>query len=118
LTRRDWKDLVHVELHDPETGAVRLGRFGWKAAKFSLRHQTASASLQDMSVTSPVYPSRDCLAGPTACTPAKAERGISEADLGSVFRYVALLGVPARRSLASGFPKGLASLADLNVDAA
>ena len=50
---------------DPETGAVRLGRFGWKAAKASLRHQTAAALLQDMSVTSPVYPSRACNSGPT-----------------------------------------------------
>eukprot|EP01032_Pedospumella_encystans_P029170 gene29169-32944_t len=33
---------------DPETGAVRLGRFGWKASKSSLRHQTAAALLQDM----------------------------------------------------------------------
>ena len=103
---------------DPESGAVRLGRFGWKASKFSLRHQAASALLQDMSVTSPVYPSRDCLAGPASCTPAKAERGLSEADLQSISRYLELLAVPAQRSLASGFPKGVAPLADLDVDPA
>ncbi|HSW07385.1 di-heme oxidoredictase family protein, partial [Aquabacterium sp.] len=103
---------------DPETGDVRLGRFGWKAGKFSLRHQAASALLQDMSVTSPVYPTRDCLAGPAGCTPAKAERGITEADLQLISRYLQLLAVPAQRSLASGFPKGVAPLADLDVDPA
>ncbi len=103
---------------DPETGAVRLGRFGWKASKASLRHQAASALLNDMSVTSPAYPSRDCLAGPAACAAGKAERGVSDAELQSIARYLALLAVPAQRSLASGFPKGVAPLADLDVDPA
>jgi CxxC motif-containing protein (DUF1111 family) len=101
---------------DPETGAVRLGRFGWKASKVSLRHQAAAALLQDMSVTSPVYPSRACNTGPAACATAKAEPGISEADLQSVSRYLALVGVPAQRSLASGFPKGVAPLDEHRVD--
>lgn len=101
---------------DPETGAVRLGRFGWKATKASLRHQTAAALLQDMSVTSPVYPSRACNSGPAACATGKAEPGISEADLQQVSRYLALLAVPAQRSLASGFPKGVAPLDEHRVD--
>jgi CxxC motif-containing protein (DUF1111 family) len=100
---------------DPETGDVRLGRFGWKAGKFNLRHQAASALLQDMSVTTPVYPSRDCLAGLPTCR-TKSERGLSETDLQSITRYLQLLAVPAQRSLVSGFPKGVAPLADLDVD--
>jgi CxxC motif-containing protein (DUF1111 family) len=103
---------------DAESGSVRLGRFGWKASKFSLRHQAATALLQDMSVTNPVYPTRDCLAGPANCSAAKAEKGLSEADLQSVSRYLQLLAVPAQRSLASGFPKGVSPLADLDVDPA
>jgi len=101
---------------DSETGSVRLGRFGWKASKYSLRHQAATALLQDMSVTSPVYPTRDCLAGPATCSAAKAERGLTEAELQTISRYLELLAVPAQRSLASGFPKGVAPLADLDVD--
>ena len=99
---------------DPETGAVRLGRYGWKASKVSLRHQSAAAALQDMSVTSPVYPNRDCLSG--KCTPSKAEKGLSEDDLTLVSRYLALLAVPAQRSVASGFPKGVTPLPDLDVN--
>jgi len=101
---------------DAETGGVRLGRFGWKASKYSLRHQAATALLQDMSVTSPPYPTRDCLAGPAACSAGKAEQGLAEADLQTIARYLELLAVPAQRSLASGFPKGVAPLPDLDVD--
>jgi len=102
--------------YDPETGAVRLGRYGWKASKVSLRHQAAGAALLDMSVTSPVYPNRDCLAGPTKCTTAKVEPGIAEEDLQLIVRYLGLLGVPAQRSMASGFPKGVSPLPYLDVN--
>ena len=101
---------------DPESGAVRLGRFGWKASKATLRHQSAAALLQDMSVTSTVYPSRACDMNPAGCRNAVAQRGISEADLQSITHYLTLLAVPAQRSLASGFPKGVAPLDEHRVD--
>ncbi|RNF31655.1 thiol oxidoreductase [Massilia aurea] len=101
---------------NPETGAVQLGRFGWKASKATLRHQTASALLQDMSVTSPVYPSLSCDNNPAGCATAPKQRGISETDLTKISHYLALLAVPAQRSLASGFPKGVAPIKELDVD--
>ena len=101
---------------DPETGAVRLGRFGWKASKATLRHQSAAALLLDMAVTSPVYPNRSCGSDPAGCATAPAQKGISEADLQAISRYLALVGVPAQRSVSSGFPKGVAPLDALNAD--
>jgi len=101
---------------DPETGAVRLGRFGWKASKATLRHQAAAALLLDMAVTSPVYPNRSCSTDPAGCASAGAQKGMSEADLQSISRYLALVGVPAQRSIASGFPKGVAPLDEHRVD--
>jgi CxxC motif-containing protein (DUF1111 family) len=103
---------------EPETGAVRLGRFGWKASKATLRHQAAAALLQDMSVTSPVYPNRSCNTDPAGCAAAGAQKGITEADLQSISRYLALVAVPAQRSIASGFPKGVAPIDELNVNPA
>lgn len=103
---------------DPDTGAVRLGRFGWKAGKFSLRHQAASALLEDMSVTTSMFPSRDCLSGPATCKTAPADKGLTDADLLSISRYLALVAVPAQRSLESGFPKGVSPLGYLDVDPA
>jgi len=103
-------------VYDPESGAVRLGRFGWKASKASLRHQSAIALLQDMAVTSPVYPNRSCDANPATCDSAPKQKGISESDLQSITNYLALLAVPAQRSLESGFPKGVAPLDEHRVD--
>ncbi|NHZ66342.1 di-heme oxidoredictase family protein [Massilia genomosp. 1] len=102
---------------DPESGAVRLGRFGWKASKATLRHQSADALLLDMSVTSPVYPNRSCGFDPAGCGSKGAQKGILESDLKSITQYLALVGVPAQRSVASGFPKGVAALDEHRVDA-
>ncbi|WP_202419780.1 di-heme oxidoredictase family protein [Pseudoduganella guangdongensis] len=101
---------------DPESGAVRLGRFGWKASKASLRHQAAAALLQDMAVTSPVYPNRNCASDPVGCKSAPAQRGVSEPELQLISQYLALVAVPAQRSLPSGFPKGVAPLDEHRVD--
>lgn len=103
-------------VYDPESGAVRLGRFGWKASKATLRQQAATALLQDMSVTSSVYPSRDCNYGPAACAAGERKPGITEADLTSLANYLALVAVPAQRSQASGFPKGVAPLDEHRVN--
>jgi CxxC motif-containing protein (DUF1111 family) len=102
--------------YDPETKAVRVGRYGWKASKVSLRHQASGAALLDMSVTSPVFPNRDCLAGPANCTSAKVETGLTDDALQLITRYLGLLAVPAQRSLTSGFPKGVTPLSYLDVN--
>jgi len=102
---------------DPETGATRLGRFGWKAYKASVRHQAAAALLNDMSVTSPVFPNRSCATDPAGCRKAPAQKGIQEADLTALTQYMQLLAVPAQRSLASGFPKGVMPTEEHRVDA-
>ncbi len=104
-------------VYDPETGAVRLGRFGWKAAKASLRHQAAAALLQDMAVTSPVYPSRWLHARPGLL---HAGHGRARHLGGGPAVHRQLPGAgggAAQRSLASGFPKGVAPLDEHRVDA-
>lgn len=101
---------------DSETSAVRMGRFGWKASKATLRQQTAAALLLDMAVTSPVYPNRSCNTDPAGCASATAQKGISESDLKLISHYLALVGVPAQRSVASGFPKGVAPMEEHRVD--
>ncbi len=82
---------------DPETGATRLGRFGWKAGTASLRHQIASALNLDMGVLTAVMPEPDCGSAQTGCGPRGAELG--NEDLERMVRYVAVLGVAARRNL-------------------
>ena len=92
---------------DPETGVRHLGRFGWKASKGSLRQQSGDALLKDMGVTSPVFKSRDCQRGVTNCNANATTTAISDADIKTLANYLALLGVPAQRSLRSGYMTGV-----------
>lgn len=93
---------------NPETGQRHLGRFGWKASKASLRHQSGEALLQDLGVTSPVYKSIECQRGETNCNASASNTtSISETEIERISSYLALLGVPAQRSLRSGYPDGI-----------
>ncbi|PTL83865.1 di-heme oxidoredictase family protein [Vitiosangium sp. GDMCC 1.1324] len=82
---------------DPQTGEARLGRFGWKAGTARLRHQIADAFNGDMGVTSSVFKTLDCGSAQTGCSGSSTE--LSDQDLDKIVRYIALLGVPARRDL-------------------
>lgn len=77
---------------DPETDQFRLGRFGYKAGKARLRHQIAAALNNDMGVTTTVFPRLD-----------GESRGsnveLDDKDLSHLTRYVATLGVVARRGI-------------------
>ena len=81
---------------DPVTGQTRLGRFGAKAAKISVRHQVASALNRDMGVTTSVMPSPDCGSGQTDCGPSGVE--LADVHLDHLVKYIALLGVRPQRN--------------------
>ena len=80
---------------DPETGDVRLGRFGYKASAFSVKHQVASALNTDMGVMTSMKPSPDCGSAQTDCGASGSELG--DEQLGDLVKYISLLGVGARR---------------------
>lgn len=82
---------------DPESGEPRLGRFGYKAAAGSLRHQIAAALNTDMGVMTSVLPEPDCGAEQTDCGAGGGQ--LSDEHLEQLVKYVALLGVRARRSI-------------------
>lgn len=88
---------------DPETGVNHLGRFGWKAGKGSVRQQAASAFLLDMGVTTPAFRSTSCQRGAADCKTSTATPAVSSFELGQLSSYLELLGVPAQRSLSSGY---------------
>ena len=77
---------------DPETNQQRLGRFGDKAGRVRLSHQVAGALNTDMGVTTDIFPKLD---GETTNSPVE----LSATGLDWMTRYVALLGVGARRDL-------------------
>ncbi|MNY07810.1 Cytochrome c [compost metagenome] len=100
---------------DPETGKTHLGRFGWKASKASLRHQVGDALIKDMGVTSPTFPTRGCQRGAPDCRSASAT-SVTEGELQRLTHYLSLIGVPAQRSLRSGFPDGIRVSPEHDVD--
>ncbi|MFT5459709.1 MAG: CxxC motif-containing protein (DUF1111 family) [Myxococcota bacterium] len=83
---------------DPVTGDIRLGRFGWKAGTSSLQHQIAAALNTDMGVMTSVLPSPDCGVDQVDCGN-DAGPELDDDHLDHLTRYVALLGVRARRDL-------------------
>ncbi|HWD91528.1 MAG TPA: di-heme oxidoredictase family protein [Verrucomicrobiae bacterium] len=78
---------------DPQTGQQRVGRFNYKAGKARLSHQVAGALNNDMGVTTSIFPMLD---GDTGTNGAPE---LSDSDLDKMTRYIALLGVSARRGL-------------------
>lgn len=78
---------------DPETGEVRLGRFTYKSAQSKIKHQIASALNTDMGVNTNVYPTLDDGSGDANSVE------LSDDALDKMTKYVALLGVSAKRDL-------------------
>ncbi len=95
-------------VRDPETGEIRLGRFGWKAITPSIRVQSASAFNGDMGLSSPPVPNpygdctaaqADCLSRPTGIQTAFGADEVPEDLLKLVVFYSQNLAVPERRDM-------------------
>lgn len=82
---------------DPETGQTRLGRYGWKATSARLSHQIGNALVNDMGVTNAIFPNPDCGSAQSGCGAAGNE--VSRAEIDQWVKYIALLGIQARRNL-------------------
>lgn len=95
-------------VRDPETGALVLGRFGWKAGNPTIRAQAADAFSNDIGISTPLKPDAygDCTPAQSACRTlpdgVQARLGDTEAPdpiLDLVAFYSAHLAVPARRNV-------------------
>lgn len=101
-------------VHDPRSGRVALGRFGWKAQNPSIRVQSADAFAGDIGISTPDVPLShgDCTEAQKACldlpTGVQERLGDTEAPdpvLDLVTFYSENLAVPARRK--ASFPETL-----------
>ncbi|NVJ09375.1 c-type cytochrome [Myxococcus sp. AM001] len=83
-------------------GAVRLGRYGWKANQPTLEQQAASAFSEDLGLTSPLYPERNCTPAQAPCQAPPSAKGpaLSEQQLAQTVLYLRLIAPPARRDVA------------------
>ncbi len=84
------------KITDPVTGEVRLGRFGYKAAATSVRHQVAAALNTDMGVMTSVLPKPDCGSAQSNCGNTAGSE-LSDTHLANLVKYISLLGVRSQR---------------------
>lgn len=76
-----------------------LGRFSWKANQPNITQQTADAFLNDIGITSTLFPNQPCSAAQTGCQPLPdgGKPELPDAFLEKVVFHVASQPVPPRR---------------------
>jgi CxxC motif-containing protein (DUF1111 family) len=85
-------------VYDPTAPAPRIGRFGWKADKYSLRHFAAAALRDDIGVKTSLFNQPDCGAAEVACAQqAQTAPTLSDQDLALLANYLEMIGAPSRR---------------------
>jgi len=85
-------------VYDPSAPSPRVGRFGWKADKYSLRHFAATALRDDIGVKTSMFSVPDCgLDEPSCAQQALSAPTLSDADLDLLAKYVEMIGAPSRR---------------------
>ena len=91
----------------PEIGAsaLRVGRFGWKAALPTLLQFNADAFLNEVGITTPRFPDENCPQGNCASLAQNPSPGVNDPDgsaLAQVNDFVRFLGPPPRGAPGSG----------------
>lgn len=86
-----------------QNGQMSYGKFGWKAGKTSLINQNATAFVNDMGISSDIFPNQNCSPNQADCVSA-ANGGSPEIimeRLQDVTLYTSALSVPVRRDFKS-----------------
>lgn len=92
-------------VYSPETKGMMLGRYTWKAAAPTVRHQVANAMHNDMGLSTSLYPEENCMPSQKECNEAprgSGELDVPDARLGAVTYYVTSLRIPQQRKLKKG----------------
>jgi CxxC motif-containing protein (DUF1111 family) len=87
-------------VYDAFSQTTSIGRFGWKSNVANLYHQTASAFLGDIGITSWLFPTENCTSTQQDCVNAinGGSPEIDTDDLEAVVLYTRTLAVPKRRN--------------------
>jgi CxxC motif-containing protein (DUF1111 family) len=88
-------------VYDLARGRMAAGRFGLKANQPGLEQQNANAFVEDIGITSRLFPLETCSPAQTACTArigGTRKLELSDRQLNSVTYYLASLAPPPRRN--------------------
>ena len=97
---------------NPQTNQTELGRFGWKANTATIAVQCASAYLEDMGITSPLFINESGYGQSNGNDGINDDPEITAETLQSVALYCKTLGVPAARNLTNSNVKAGAKIFD------
>ena len=78
-----------------ETGQRTLGRFGLKANQPNLKQQIANAFVEDIGVTSSLFPAENCPPSQSECRRGASTPELTDAQLDAVVNYIRALAPPA-----------------------
>jgi CxxC motif-containing protein (DUF1111 family) len=84
---------------NPQTNQTELGRFGWKANTATVIVQCASAYLEDMGITSPLFTNESGHGQTNGNDNINDDPEISQETMQAIALYCKTLGVPAARNL-------------------
>lgn len=88
---------------DPGTGATRVGKFGWKAQEATLFDFTGDALVNEMGVTTPLFPDENCPQGNCALLAANPARThpnvLNNGPIQSLTNFMTRLAPPPRVAL-------------------
>lgn len=85
---------------DEELQKIRMGRFGQKANQPSVKQQVAAAFVEDLGLTSSVYPHETCAAVQSACLARSSTRPeLTDAQLDAVVLSMRAAAAPGRRKI-------------------
>lgn len=102
-------------VYNPESNSTELGRFTWKAASATVKHQSANAAHNDMGLSNPLFPQHNCTQNQKECI--KALEGYHDFDLpmerlDAITYYLKTLKIPSQRKT-TNFEKGKKIFNDL-----
>ena len=81
---------------DPETGQLRMGRYGYKATQATLKQQISKRLNDAFSITTTIYPKPD--RGSAQPEFGDASNKLADADVENIYRYYSLRAVPPRQN--------------------
>jgi CxxC motif-containing protein (DUF1111 family) len=87
---------------DVKNQRMALGRFGWKATQPTAEQQTMLAFIEDMGISSAIFPVKNCPPAQTACGAAPQSMtlpNLEDLRAQAITVHSQITGVPARRDL-------------------
>jgi len=110
---------AHI-VHSPTAQADVVGKFGWKAQVGSLADFAGDAYLNEMGITSPLFPNENCPQGDCSllrCDPKPDPEDVLGQDVAAFADFMTMLGAPPRGKITGQVQNGAEVFHQIRCDA-